>query len=828
MNSGLIKPKSESKQIIHLLPNAHLDPVWLWDWREGLNEGILTVRTVLDLMDEYSELTFMRGESAIYEHIQKTEPKTFRRILKQIECGRWDVVGGTLIQPDTNLPSTEVLCREFELGLKYFRDNLGVRPRIAWQADSFGHSAGMPNIFAAFGIEGFSFTRPQRGEFPMESPVFRWEGDHANQVLCYRQHWNWYGSERWTLPEMLDQTLAGSKKTGLTHAAVQFGLGNHGGGPTRRHLRDIEAWKRLHPDVEVRFSTLHRFFDALKAEIATKGKMVPTLKGEFGFCLRGCYSSVQKFKALYRKGEALVSEAEITRSVIDASMRSPSQDLTEAWHALAFNAFHDILPGTSIERAYEDQSAWLGLAFHRAQEARFNALNRLAACVDTSVPPPRRDDLPKDVPFLVWNPSPRPFSGLVEIEAGLDYRPLWEFRGKADQLPLVVFGANGKPQPFQAIETENSYMPDLPWRKRVLVPVEVPSLGWTTLRLGWRDKAQDRPSSGNCSARNGVNPQISNGRWAVEKKDGGLRIRKDGRNFFTAGRQIELQTLNDPWGCWGGMNEEPASINLEEVTEKWRMTECAVLESGPLRSKLWTRWQGGRSWLDLTFQVADNNPGLKAEGRLLWNERSARLKLVMPCKGRLDYDVPGGRISRDDKGQVPGGRWTVRSRRGGSLGFCSDVLGDFDATPEELRVTLARATRYANDVPTDTQEKKWQPATDCGGLKFQFCFFDDALLPDDAVDALLHPPLATIAPGLKGPWSKSGSFGRLSPDSVRLLSLEHIGEKQLRIRVQNRGESSSAGVFVLGDTRLELGTLGSQQIATFVVEQKKSGRWKPI
>ena len=92
------------KKTIHLIGNAHLDPVWLWDRREGLNEGITTVRTMLDLMDEFPEMTFIRGESAIYQHVEKYDPPTFARIKKMVQAGRWDVVGGTCIQPDTNLP----------------------------------------------------------------------------------------------------------------------------------------------------------------------------------------------------------------------------------------------------------------------------------------------------------------------------------------------------------------------------------------------------------------------------------------------------------------------------------------------------------------------------------------------------------------------------------------------------------------------------------------------------------------------------------------------------------------------------------------------------
>src|ERR1700722_16363409 len=97
----------------HLIPNSHLDPVWLWDWREGLNEGIITCRTMLALMEEFPEMTYIRGESVIYEHIQKTDPALFEAIRQKIAEGRWEVVGGAFLQPDTNLPATETLVRHF-------------------------------------------------------------------------------------------------------------------------------------------------------------------------------------------------------------------------------------------------------------------------------------------------------------------------------------------------------------------------------------------------------------------------------------------------------------------------------------------------------------------------------------------------------------------------------------------------------------------------------------------------------------------------------------------------------------------------------------------
>ena len=811
------------KTIIHLLPNAHLDPVWLWDWREGLNEGITTVRTILNLMDEFPDLTFIRGESAIYRHIQKNEPATFRRMLKRIAEGRWDVVGGTLIQPDTNLISTEVLCREYEIGLEYCEKELGVRPRIAWQADSFGHAAGLPSIFAAFGIEGFCFTRPQSNAFKMDAAAFWWKGANGNRTLCYRPHWSWYGTERDRVHDGLNETLSAAQKNKLTHVGLPLGLGNHGGGPTRRHLLDIEVWKKEHPDVEVRYSTFHRFFDTIRREIAKKPNAAPTIEGEFGFCLRGCYSSVQKFKSLYRKGEIAVTEAEITQSAIAAATGSTPRDLSEAWDTLAFNAFHDILPGSSIERAYDEQSAWMGLAIHRAEQAKAEALNELTARIDTSVPAPRSPDVATDVPFVIWNPLPREFKGLVEIEACLDYRPIWSYVHRASEVPLVAYGADGKAIPFQEILTETTAMPQLPWRKRLLVPVTIPALGWTSATIGWREEKTSEAPKTRCAALD-ANAGITNGDWTVRVAKNELVIEKGGKNFFASSRHLGLVVVEDPWGSWGGMGEEKDAIHLENVREKWALEKWEILERGPLRAKMWARWKGKNSWITLTFAVEDGSPVVAVEARLLWNERSSRLKLVLPSTGPVRYDVAGSTVVRDETGQVPGGRWAVRS----GIGFASDVLADFDAVADELRVTIARASRYANDSCTSAEEKPWEPATDCGELKFKFHLFGSDSTPDHVADRLQHPPTAVIGRGTKGKWKRVGSLGSIEPSSIQLLTLEQLSAKRMKVRIQNRSNHATSAALTLGEHSIKLGKMGPEQINTLVLGLEKKGKWKVL
>ncbi|BDI34205.1 hypothetical protein CCAX7_62560 [Capsulimonas corticalis] len=737
----------------HLIANAHLDPVWLWDAREGLNEGAQTCRTLCDLLDEDPELTFIRGESAIYEHIERTDPALLERIRAFVKAGRWDVVGGTYIQPDTNLPATETLSRHFTRGLNYFQSRFGVRPRVAWAADSFGHSAGLPDILAAAGMEGFAFTRPAEGQFSLAKPAFWWRGPAGGCVLAYRPPAGWYGSEHDELPRRLDEALAAASSGDLENVGVFFGVGNHGGGPTRRQIADIRAWAASHPEARVVFSTLHSLFDALRAEAAAQGEgFLPVHTGELGFCLRGCYATSAKLKFSYRQTEALVSRADATTAAIAAALNQAPADLSEAWDAVLFNSFHDILPGTSIERALDEQLDQLGGARHTARTAEFEALNALARQVDMTVPA-AGGDLPTAVPFLIWNPHPFALDGPIELEGCLDYRPLWTYEGRPGEVPLEVLGPDGKPAPYQRIETENQFTPNLPWRARVLVPVTLPPRGWAVYTLGWSEAAEPVPNHG--GARASSPGAIASEVYSVEARigDSHVQILRNGAPMLGAAG-LSVETVEDPYGSWGDMGENPESLSLSDVRETWTVTHCRVLESGPERAKLWVRLAGGSSRLDFTFSVSHGRDAVDVAARLLWNERSARLKLVLPARAaEAEFDVPGGSITRGPLGEVPGGRW-VRTE---SLGFASDSLYAFDLKDGTLRATVCRATHYASDATLGADDEPWRPALDCGELRFRFLLTAGKSPLPHLARVLEQPPIVLIAPATPGPWARSGS-----------------------------------------------------------------------
>ncbi|EIP98696.1 alpha-mannosidase [Opitutaceae bacterium TAV1] len=862
---------------LHLIGSAHLDPVWLWDWREGMNEGIATCRAMSAMLREFPEFRFIRGEAAIYDTIERHAPDLFAEIREHVAAGRWDIVGGNWIQPDTNLPSTEALLRQFVRGKRYFREKFGVEVTAAWAADSFGHSAGLPDILAAAGMESFAFTRPQQKILPLRQQAFWWRGRSGARILAYRPHDGWYASERANLGQRLDACLARAETEGLQTVALFYGLGNHGGGPSRAHLREIRAWADAHPEVCVKHSGLHALFADLRAELAWRGDdFIDTHEGELNFCLRGCSASVARFKYTYRRAEAALLRAGRTAAALAAggtgilpvkchglpahdsgqhgqdghATKTHGQDaratLAAAWDTLLFNAFHDILPGSSIERAYDDQLAQLGSVLTGAQRAETAALTALASRIDTRAGAwPVPDDHPLPQPVLIWNPHPWPLQKHVEVEVSLDYRPVWTYPGAHDKAPVAVTeAATGKPLPFQLIPEENDSMVDLLWRRRAVVLVEVPPMGWTLLQMGLdplgsgtgvppADDAQRRPierpvlnvqrSVFVCSAAIG-SPAVH---FTRNAPDG------TATPWLPAGLQVRLYA--DTWGAWGGMGEEPDSWLLTNELERLTIADTAVLETGPLRHATWVRFAGQnhRSTLELTLYTTSNGEHIELRARAFLADRGVRMKLVLPAtgaNGEAEFAVPGGTVRRAPCGEVPGGRW-VRAGVGGrpsAVGFASNALYGFDTTQDELRATIARTSRYGSDVNRAPSERPWQPCADLGEHVFRALLTPDLAALPRLADELEEPPAILTVPShspASSPLSATGSFLRIDNPALRLLALTQQEKNTLEVRLQNVSTApmeSSSLVICLCDRPVTLpaeaplapGEIGTWRIAS--------------
>jgi len=801
----------------HLVPNAHLDPVWLWDWREGLNEAVATTRTVLDMMDRHPDLTFSRGEAALYRHIEESDPATFKRLQKMVAAGRWDVVGGTYVQPDTNMPATETFLRHFLEAQAYFLERFGRTAKVAFAPDSFGHSAGLPAILAAAGIEGFAFGRPEEEFHKLPRAAFSWEAEGGARVLAYRFPAGWYGTERDEMPRRLDAALEAARRHGLDNLGVFVGLGNHGGGPTRRQITDASEWAARHPEVKVRYSTLHGFFEALKKEASAKGEsFLPVVRGELGFVCRGCYVSAARLKFAFRRAEAAVTRAETVDACVAARLGRGPADLSGAWRAVLFNSFHDILPGSSIERALDEQVEWLGGAVHAARAAEFSAMNALSQNIDSTVAAPE-GDLPSGVPLLVFNPHPWPYRGPLELEASLDYRPV----KVEEELPVELRGPDG-PVAHQVVRQESSFaVVTNSWRRRVAFRAELPAFGWSVYELAWRRSAENPAVQDGAFSADAHS--IGNGFFTVRANSGEAGIAVEtaaGPVFGPAG--LHAVTMEDWDGAWGSRE-----TLYRTPRGSWAVTGTEVMEKGPERALLRVLMEGGASRLQLDVALWRGRNAVDVSARLLWAERSARLKLVLPLAGGAEsavFDVPGGVVERGELGEVPGGRW-VRARRGDrAVGFVSDSLYGFDLTDGALGVSVVRGSRYADDasVGPGTTERA---AMDQGEHRFRFALTPGGPEVERVSAELERPPAALMVPARKGELPRSASIASMDDQSVRLLALKPAADgKGFIVRAQDAsGLGAQARLSWLGQ-EIGLGRIGPREIATWRIERGR-GRW---
>jgi alpha-mannosidase len=406
---------------VHLIFNAHLDPIWLWPWQASIDEALATCRSACDRLDAHPDLVFTRGEAWVYDIVERTDPALFERIRGHIARGAWEIVGGWWIQPDCNGPSGWGLARQIDLGKQYFLDRFGFFPRSAYNVDSFGHAAALPGLMRAAGQDSYVMMRPQEHELELPSRVFRWRGyEDGPQVTVFRISRGYCHGV--LSPELVTAALEALPE-GLGHTMVFAGVGDHGGGPTERQIQ----WVRDHIDAvegcHLQFSSVQRFFDAIAADIPS----LPLVTGELQHHAIGCYTVHRAVKTGVRRGEHLLRQAEI----VDLTA-----DLTAAWRKVCFNQFHDTYGGTCLPTAYVQVADQLGAACAEADE-------RLQIGFRQSL-----GDLPDDPlqRIVAFNASDAAFDDWVEFEPWLSWRG-WP-------AGTALLNEAGQPAPYQVLHQE--------------------------------------------------------------------------------------------------------------------------------------------------------------------------------------------------------------------------------------------------------------------------------------------------------------------------------------------------------------------------------------
>jgi alpha-mannosidase len=339
---------------IHLLGHAHLDMAWLWEVAETWEVAERTFRSTLKLQQLFPDLTFCHSTPALYEWMEIHQPEVFAGICQQIKAGKWEVVGGMWIEPDLNLISGESIARQIIYGQQYNLSKFGAVTKVSWLPDTFGFCQQLPQLLKQGGIDYFvtqKFLWNDTNQFPHQ--LFWWEAPDGSQVLSLMSSPIGEGIDPL---KMIDYACKWQTSTGIDESLYLFGVGDHGGGPTRDMLEIADQWSQsdVFPDLE--FTTAVKYLDKLASR--TDSHLLPVWKDELYLEFhRGCFTTHADQKRVNRQCEDLLYQAELWSSLACIVTNQAYPDVLKlqietAWKQTLFNQFHDIIPGTAIEPVY--------------------------------------------------------------------------------------------------------------------------------------------------------------------------------------------------------------------------------------------------------------------------------------------------------------------------------------------------------------------------------------------------------------------------------------------------------------------------------------------
>jgi len=394
---ALARPASASAHRILATGHAHIDSAWLWPLRETVRKCARTFTNVMTLMDEHPDLVFACSSAQQYLWMKEHHPRVFARIRQKVAEGRFVPVGGMWVESDTNMPGSEAMARQFVAGKRFFLEEFGVECEETWLPDSFGYSAGLPQIALAAGNRWFltqkiSWNQTNR----MPHHTFRWEGIDGSRVFTHFPPADTYNSDL-SAADLARAERQFAEKGRATRSLVPFGWGDGGGGPTREMIAQAHRTADLEGSPTVEIGSPRQFFAAAEAEYPD----APVWSGEMYLELhRGVLTSQARTKRGNRRNEGLLREAELwsTTAAVRTGSSYPRAELEDAWHTVLLLQFHDILPGSSIawvhreaERRHDEVTATLQRIIDRALEALAGEGD---AAISVNASPFARDGVP--------------------------------------------------------------------------------------------------------------------------------------------------------------------------------------------------------------------------------------------------------------------------------------------------------------------------------------------------------------------------------------------------------------------------------------------------
>ena len=603
---------------LYLISNAHLDPVWQWEWEEGAAAAVSTFRTAARFCRERDGYIFCHNEAVLYEWVNEYEPELFEEVRRLVDEGRWIIVGGWYIQPDCNMPSGETFIRHAVYGRRYFYEKFGVKPDIATSFDAFGHTRGLVQILSKTGYKYYIHCRP--GQLNMPN-TYKWIGYDGSMVIGERQPEGYGSGLGWAAGKA--EGKLNSMRDGERGICL-WGVGDHGGGASEIDLDKLdELMVKAAKDGDiVRHADPEEYFRGIDPDT------LPEWKDGINPWAVGCYTSQAVLKAQFRALEDAYYSIEKMCMLARPMVAFPREKLQDALKAMLFATFHDYLPGSSVEPVEAMGRRQLGGAL--------DSLTKLRAAAFFSMCRGQKQARPDEIPVFVFNPHPYPVEDVFECEF-----MLWD-QGWSDVYKYPrLFTEDGTEVPSQP-EKELSNIP-IDWRKRIAFRVKAAPASVTRLNCRFDDRkklpVEQLPTeNGEFVFENGMM------RATISRSTGLLSSYKVGGRELLSGCAFRLDVIADNCDSWGMTVESYrnmiGSFRLvsDEETGKFSAIDhpipaVRVIENGSVRVVVEAVFAYGISRAYVRYALSRSSTDIDVSVRLHMNEIEKMIKLTIPCEG---------------------------------------------------------------------------------------------------------------------------------------------------------------------------------------------------
>lgn len=659
---------------LHLICNSHIDPVWMWDWEEGLGTAISTFYQAAEFLDEYDYI-FCHNEAILYEFIETKDPYLFKRIKKYVKKGRWRIMGGWYLQPDCNMPSGESFVRQIKTGIRYFQKKFNARPSTAINFDSFGHSIGLVQILAKCGYDSYMLCRPMPEILNLPDNEFLWLGKDGSCIkVCRISDENLYCTGFGTALNEIKRKASKFEENEV--AVALWGVGNHGGGPSRKDLEDIKYYISTEKK-EILHSYPERYF----ADIH------PTLTIDKSLsCLIKAYSSLSRVKRkyFYLENRLFYTEKLCAIASLNNKYKWKKGIFEEVEKILSCLAFHDLLSGTCEEESEDSAVRKADFALELLNK-EFN--DAFFAIISKDI---RANE--GEFPIFIFNQQPYEFTTICEVEFLIPTALISD----TEEYCVTAY-QNGRVISSQCIKELSNINYDR--RKRIAFKATLKELGVTRVDFKVKvvDKQPKKEILGDIIYKDEVKKIV------ISRETGLLNsFILNGKELLNgnAFEPIIYDDNPDPWG-WGleKIGENPQSMKLSSNKEGLftNLTNVNVVEQGDLFVEIESLFELNGNYLILKYKIYKEEIYIDVKVEFYMNERLKALKLKIPFlkSGDLIGQIPFATDTFLQNGNEFTAQRFVGIRNGDkTLIIYNDGISSFSCENNDLYLTLLNGSMY--------------------------------------------------------------------------------------------------------------------------------------